>query len=154
MNQQGATARTLTLAAGSRIVDEALAAGRALKLKPLSVAVLDAGGHLLAFKREDHSGILRFEVAFGKAWGALGMGRPSRGFEKVAMERPWFVNALVGASGGRLVPVAGGVLVRNADGETIGAVGISGDTSDADEICAIKGIKAAGLVPEPEAPPA
>lgn len=98
--------------------------------------------------------ILRFEVAFGKAWGALGMGRPSRGFEKVAMERPWFVNALVGTSGGRLVPVAGGVLVRNADGETIGAVGISGDTSDADEICAIKGIKAAGLVPEREAPPA
>src|SRR5262252_7817709 len=105
MDQVKTTAETLTLAAASRIVDEALVAGRALKLKPLSVAVLDAGGHLVAFKREDNSGILRFEVAFGKAWGALGLGRPSRGYEQVAKERPWFINSLVGASDGRLVPV-------------------------------------------------
>src|SRR5215470_17143677 len=121
MTQSETNVRTLTLAAASRIVDDALATGRAAKLKPLSVAVLDAGGHLVAFKREDHSGILRFEVAFGKAWGALGLGRPSRGYEKVATERPWFVNALIGASGGRLVPVAGGVLVRNSQGDIIGA---------------------------------
>jgi uncharacterized protein GlcG (DUF336 family) len=154
MDQVKTTAETLTLAAASRIVDEALVAGRALKLKPLSVAVLDAGGHLVAFKREDNSGILRFEVAFGKAWGALGLGRPSRGYEQVAKERPWFINSLVGASDGRLVPVAGGVLVKSAAGGIIGAVGISGDTSDNDEVCAIKGIQAVGLISEPELPPA
>jgi uncharacterized protein GlcG (DUF336 family) len=97
---------------------------------------------------------LRFEVAFGKAWGALGLGRPSRGYEQVAKERPWFINSLVGASDGRLVPVAGGVLVKSAAGGIIGAVGISGDTSDNDEVCAIKGIQAVGLISEPELPPA
>ncbi|OFZ73239.1 MAG: GlcG protein [Betaproteobacteria bacterium RBG_16_64_9] len=143
----------LTLAQASRILDEALATARAMKMMPMTVAVLDAGGHLIAYKKEDNSGILRFEIAFGKAWGALGMGRPSRMFEQMAQQRAHFVNALAVASGGRLVPVAGGVLIRNSEKRVIGAVGISGDTSDNDEICAIRGIRAAGLVSDPEKEP-
>ena len=99
----------------------------------------------MAFKREDESRILRFEIATGKAWGALGMGVASRKLVDVAAERPVFMNAIIAASGGRLVPVPGGVLIRNSDGQIVGAVGISGDTSDRDEECAISGIEAAGL---------
>jgi uncharacterized protein GlcG (DUF336 family) len=143
----------LTLAHATKIMDEVLAQSRAMKLNPMVVAVLDAGGHLISYKREDQSAILRFEVAFGKAWGALGMGRPSRAFGQMATERPHFVNSLAAVSGGRLVPVAGGVLIRNSEKRIIGAVGTSGDTSDNDEAVAIKAIKAAGLVSDPENPP-
>src|SRR5712691_10242684 len=125
----------LTLAQASTIVDAALKTGREHKFMPLSVAVLDAGGHLVAFKREDKSGILRFDIAFGKAWGALGMGLGSR--------------TLAAVSDGRLVPGPAGVLIRDKDGDVIGAVGISGDTADNDEICAIAGVQAAGLTPDP-----
>src|SRR4051794_38977840 len=103
----------LTLAHANKIADEVLSQSRALKLNAMVVAVLDAGGQLIVYKREDNSALLRFEIAFGKAWGSLGMGRPSRAFGQMATERPHFVNSLVGASGGRLVPVAGGVLIRN-----------------------------------------
>ena len=144
----------LTLAHASKIIDEALAQSRSLKLNPMVVAVLDAGGQLVAYKREDNSALLRFEVAFGKAWGALGMGRPSRAFGAMATERPHFVNSLAAASGGRLIPVAGGVLIRNAEKRIIGAVGTSGDTSDNDETVAIRAIKAAGLASDPENAPA
>ncbi|MCC6472235.1 MAG: heme-binding protein [Burkholderiales bacterium] len=143
----------LTLAHAGRIVDESLAVARAMNLNPMSVAVLDAGGQLVAFKREDNSSILRFEVAFGKAWGSLGMGRSSRGLEQMAKDRPHFANSLAAASLGRLVPVAGGVLIRNSDKRVIGAVGVTGDTSDNDEICAIRAIKSAGLAPDPEKEP-
>ena len=136
---------TLTLETACTVVDAALAHGRRLKLAPLSVAVLDAGGHLVAFKREDRSGILRFDVAFGKAWGALGLGFGSRELLARATANPSFVAAIATASGGRLVPVPGGVLVLDA-GAVIGAVGISGDLSDQDEACAVTGIEAAGLV--------
>ena len=152
MGSTDTSVHTVTLAIASKILDEALAAGRAMKLQPLSVAVLDGGGQLIAFKREDNSSLLRFEIAFGKAWASLGMGRPSRGFEKLALDRPHFVNSLVGASGGRFVPVAGGVLIRNEGGKIIGAVGISGDTSDNDEKCAIQGIQSAGLISDPKSP--
>ncbi len=135
----------LSLALATTIVDTALATGRRRRYQPLTVVVLDAGGHLIAAKREDRSGILRFEIAFGKAWGALGMGRPARDFEQMAQNRPAFIAALTAASGGRLIPVAGGVLVTGGDGDVLGAVGISGDTSDADERCAIEGIHAAGF---------
>ena len=127
---------TLTLDQANAIVAAALARGAALGLNPLSVAVLDAGGHLVAFQRQDNSSIMRFEIAIGKAWGALGMGRSSRGLAQIAAERPAFVNSLMAASGGRVVPVPGGVLVADAAGATIGAVGITGDTSDNDEDCA------------------
>jgi uncharacterized protein GlcG (DUF336 family) len=144
----------LTLAQANKIADEVLSQSRAMKLNPMVVAVLDAGGQLIVYKREDNSALLRFEVAFGKAWGSLGMGRPSRAFGVMATERPHFVNSLVGASGGRLVPVAGGVLIRNSEKRIIGAVGTSGDTSDNDEIVAIKAIKSVGLASDPENPPA
>ena len=141
----------LTLAQASTILDAALAKGRELGLAPLTVAVLDAGGHLVAFKREDRSGILRFDIAFGKAWGGLGMGFGSRGLVARAESQPTFITAIAAASGGRVVAVPGGVLIQDAEGEVLGAVGISGDTSDNDEACALAGIAAAGLVAKPGA---
>ena len=99
----------------------------------------------MAFKREDRSGILRFDIAFGKAWGALGMGFGSRELADRAGKNPLFFGVLATVSQGRLVPVPGGVLIKDAAGSVLGAVGISGDTSDKDEVCAIAGIEAAGL---------
>jgi uncharacterized protein GlcG (DUF336 family) len=136
---------SITLAAASTIVDTALKKGRELKLKPLVVAVLDAGGHLVAYKREDKSTIMRFEIATGKAYGALGVGFGSRGLFERAQKNPLFVQMLGMLSGGRVMGVPGGVLILDGNGDTIGAVGISGDTSDNDEACALAGIEAAGL---------
>lgn len=133
----------LTLHFADTLIDAALKKGRELKLAPLTVAVLDAGGHLVALKREDHSGIIRAEIASGKAYGALGMGFDSRELGERSQKMPVFFGALAAASGGRMVPVAGGVLIRDADNHVIGAVGISGDTSDNDEVCALAGIAAA-----------
>jgi 3-hydroxyisobutyrate dehydrogenase len=141
----GRTLRTLTLTQAGRIVDGALQKGRELKCAPLSVAVLDAGGHLVAFKREDRSGIMRHDIAVGKAWGALGMGFGSRELFERATKQPMFITALTAVSAGRLVPVPGGVLIKDAAGETVGGVGVSGDASDRDELCAVAGIEAAGL---------
>jgi uncharacterized protein GlcG (DUF336 family) len=138
----------LSLAAASIIVDMALAEGRAREYQPLTVAVLDAGGHLVALKREDKSSLLRPQIATAKAWGALGMGFGSRELERRAQKAPAFFNVLTELADGRMVPVAGGVLIRNAGDEIIGSVGISGDTSVNDELCAVAGIKAAGLVPD------
>jgi uncharacterized protein GlcG (DUF336 family) len=139
----------LTLAQASIIVDTALKKGRETGCAPLTVSVLDAGGHLVAFKREDRSGILRFDIAFGKAWGALGMGFGSRTLFERSANTPVFFTALAAASGGRLVPNPGGVLIKDASGDILGAVGISGDTSDKDEACAIAGVEAAGLKADP-----
>jgi uncharacterized protein GlcG (DUF336 family) len=137
----------LTLAQASIIVDQALARGRALTLAPLTVVVLDAGGHLKAAKREDNSSLLRENIATGKAWGVLGMGFGGRELARRAGKAPpGFFGALSDMSGGRMVPVPGGVLIRADDGAIIGSVGISGDTSEKDEDCAVHGIKAAGLV--------
>lgn len=143
---------SLPLEKADLIIDEALRLGRAETLLPLTVVVLDAGGKLVAVKSEDGSGILRFDVAFGKAWGALGMGISSRLIRDRLANRPTFQAALATASDGRLIPVPGGVLIRGADAVTIGAVGISGDTSDKDEYCAIEAIRFAGLFSEPNAP--
>ena len=138
---------SVTLAQASTIVDVALKKGRETNCAPLTVAVLDAGGHLVAFKREDKSGILRFDIAFGKAWGALGMGFPSRTLGERAEKYPVFFQTIAVVSQGRFVAAAGGVLIRDGDGDIIGAVGISGDNSDKDEVCAVAGIQAAGLKP-------
>ncbi len=143
---------SLPLETASRIVDEALRLGRAEELLPLTVAVLDGGGRMVAMKGEDGSGILRFEIAFGKAWGALGMGISSRLIRDRLSSRPTFQSALATAADGRLIPVPGGVLIRDDAGTTIGAVGISGDTSDKDEYCAILAIHSAGLASEPAGP--
>jgi uncharacterized protein GlcG (DUF336 family) len=139
---------TLTLAHAMTIVESALKKGRETGCAPLAIAVLDAGGHLKTFAREDEAGILRPQIAIGKAWGALGMGLGSRAFAKRIAEQPGapsFFNALAAMSEGRVVPVPGGVLIRDASRAVIGAVGISGDTSDKDEVCALAGIAAAGL---------
>ena len=136
---------SVTLAQASTIVDVALKKAREMNLVPMTVAVLDAGGHLVAFKREDKSGILRYDIAYGKAWGVLGMGFGSRTLFERAANTPQFFNALYAASGGRVVTNPGGVLIRDAGG-VIGAVGISGDVSDKDEACALAGIAAARLV--------
>jgi uncharacterized protein GlcG (DUF336 family) len=136
----------LTLDQASIIVDKALEKGRELGLKPLTVTVLDGGGQLKAMKREDGSSLLRPEIAGGKAWGVLGMGFGGREFARRAAANPAFIQALSVASGGRIVPVPGGVLIRDRAGEVVGAVGISGDTSDNDEACAVYGVGGAGLV--------
>ena len=141
---------SLPLEKANVIVDEALKIGRENNMLPLTVSVLDSGGHLLSFQREDGSGILRVDIASGKAWGALGMGISSRTIRDRGKDRLAIQNAIATASKGRLIPVPGGVLICNHDGQVLGSVGISGDTSERDEYCAIKAIKSAGLVPNPE----
>jgi uncharacterized protein GlcG (DUF336 family) len=140
---------SVTLAQASTIVDVALKKARDSNLAPLTIAVLDAGGHLVAYKREDESGILRFDIAFGKAWGALGMGFGSRTLAGRAAKTPQFFTMLAAASGGRMITNPGGVLIRDGSGNIIGACGVSGDTSDKDEMCAVSGIEAAGLKADP-----
>ena len=139
----------VTLQQASTIVDAALKKGRETNCAPLTIGVLDVGGHLVAFKRVVKSGILRFDIAFGKAWGALGMGFGSRTLFERAEKTPMFFTTLAAASGGRVVTNPGGVLIKNASGDIIGAVGVSGDTSDKDEACAVAGIEAAGLKADP-----
>lgn len=136
---------TITLDMSGRIIGGALAKGRELGLKPLSVAVLDAGGHLVAFQREDGSSSLRPQMASAKASGALALGVSSRRIAEMAAERPSFVASLAPISLHGVVPAAGGVIVVDGSGTSIGAVGITGDTSDNDEACALAGIAAAGL---------
>jgi uncharacterized protein GlcG (DUF336 family) len=137
---------SLTLDQASEIVDGALAYAAANSFDPLTVAVLDAGGHLVAFKRQDKSGILRPEIAMGKAHGALGFGLDGRALKE---KNPVFLSAVAAASSGRMVPVPGGVLIRDGAGDIIGAVGISGDNSGNDELAAIAGIEGAGLAVTP-----
>jgi len=144
-NINRATMVKLSLKQAQTIVSKTLEKGQELKLSPLTVAVVDDGGSMKAFAREDGPGAaLRPQIATGKAFGAVGMGLSSRAISERVVERPHFGVALVGASDGRLVPVPGGVLIKEGD-EIIGAVGVSGDTSDNDEAAAIAGIEAAGL---------
>lgn len=138
----------LTLNHASIIVDTALKKGRELGLAPLTVVVLDAGGQFKAVKREDNASLLRPEIALGKAWGVLGMGFGGRELQRRAGKAPGFFSALSDMSGGRMVPVPGGVLIRDGSGTIIGSVGISGDLSEKDEECAVAGIQAAGLKPD------
>ncbi|WP_432258376.1 GlcG/HbpS family heme-binding protein [Cupriavidus sp. TMH.W2] len=137
--------QALTISQASAIIDAALHKAHQEKFQPLTVAVLDAGGHLLALKREDGSSILRPQIAHAKAWGVLGMGHGGRGLAERALAAPAFFSALTDISGGRIVPVAGGVLIRDAIGNNVGAIGISGDHPDNDELCAIHGITQVGL---------
>jgi uncharacterized protein GlcG (DUF336 family) len=143
-----------TLAQAEELASATLAHGRSVGAAPLTVAVLDAGGHLVVLKREDGSGILRPQIAVAKAWGALGMGFSSREVGRRAEHQPVFFGALAAVAEGRLAPAAGGVLVRTPDGAVIGAVGVSGDVSDVDEDCALAGVRAVGLRSEPADPPA
>jgi uncharacterized protein GlcG (DUF336 family) len=141
----------LTLEQAQTIVTTALRYAIDHKFQPLAVAVLDARGVLKAYAAQDGTSLRRFEIAQGKAHGALSLGVGSRELAKRAVERPHFIAAVTHAVGGSLIPVPGGVLIRAADSSTIGAVGISGDTSDNDEAAAIAGINAAGLIADPGA---
>jgi uncharacterized protein GlcG (DUF336 family) len=135
----------LTLEIARKILDVALAKGVEKKLKPLVVAVLDARGCIKAMAAQDGTSLLRSEIAHGKAYGALAMGMGSRALFQRAQEQAYFVSAVNTLARGALVPVPGGVLIQDGGGALLGAVGVSGDTSDNDEICAVAGIEAAGL---------
>ena len=137
---------TLDLETARTIVAAARAHGREQGLKPLTVVVLDPGGHVVAVEREDGASIGRFDIGFGKAHGALALGMGSRSIMGRAEQQAYFIAAVTNAVGGSLVPVPGGVLVKDSGGELMGAVGITGDTSDNDEAAAVAGIEAAGLV--------
>jgi uncharacterized protein GlcG (DUF336 family) len=136
----------MLLEQADRIVNGALAKGRELKLAPLTVAVLDAGGHIKVLKRDDGASLLRPEIAIGKAWGVLGMGFGGRELARRAERMPGFFTALNAMSDGRMVALPGGVLIHDAAGRLLGAVGISGDKSENDEICAVEGVRIAGLI--------
>lgn len=135
----------ITLAQANQIVEGAFAKARELSLKPLGVVVLDAGGHLIAFQRQDGASTGRLQLATGKAAGALFLGISSRKIGDMVADRPIFVASLGAIAPAGVVPAAGGVLIVDSEGATIGAVGISGDLSDKDELCTLAGIEAAGL---------
>jgi uncharacterized protein GlcG (DUF336 family) len=144
-------AAAITLGDARTIVETALEHARSGRFPPMTVAVLDAAGEPVAFAREDGSSLLRERIARGKAHGALHMGVGSRALAARAVTHPAFVNSLVSLAGGDLVPVPGGVLIRDENNDLIGAVGVSGHLSDADETCAIAGITGAGLRADPGA---
>ncbi|TCM20714.1 uncharacterized protein GlcG (DUF336 family) [Novosphingobium sp. PhB165] len=135
----------IELAQARAVIAAARAKGRELGLNPLTVVILDPGGHLVALEREDNSGFGRPDIALGKAAGALAMGVSSRKLGDMAAERPQFMGALSSAWNGKLIPAAGGVLIRSQAGVLLGAIGVSGDVSDQDEATAFAGIEAAGL---------
>jgi uncharacterized protein GlcG (DUF336 family) len=136
----------LSLETALDITRHALVASRELSTAPLTIAVLDAGGHLLSLQREDGASMLRPQIAIGKAWGAVALGKSSRVLAADAQQRPSFIAAVNTLAQGNVVPAPGGVLIRNSANEVIGAIGISGDASDIDEQCAIRGVQALGLV--------
>ena len=135
----------LTLDVARKILDAALAEATAKKIKPLVVTVLDARGCVKALAAQDGTSLMRGEIAHGKAYGALALGIGSRAIFTRAQEQPYFIDAVNTLAQGRMVPVPGGVLIHDTSGALLGAIGISGDTSDNDEICALAGIAAAGL---------
>ena len=138
----------LTLDVARKILDAALAKAVEKKIKPLVITVLDARGAVKVTAAQDGTSLMRAEIAHGKAYGALALGMGSRALHQRAQEQPYFISAMNGLAQGSLVPVPGGVLIQK-DGALLGAVGVSGDTSDNDEICAIAGIEAAGLKANP-----
>lgn len=134
----------LTLTQANHIINTAIHVARELNMSPITVVVLDNAGHLKAMQREDGASMIRQKIATAKAWGAVNMGVSSRSLAAVAEQRPDFMNALIDVSEGQIMPVPGGVLIRDQDNNLIGAVGISGDKSDQDERCAIAGVEAVG----------
>ena len=137
---------TLTLAQANQIISGALAQSKSAGYKPMGIVVLDDGGNIKAFAREDGASMFRFDVAQGKAWGAIGMGASSRVLGERARDNPNFFVSLAAASGGKFLPQTGAVLIKNAAGEVLGAAGASGGTGDEDEAICMAGVMAAGLV--------
>ena len=148
------TLQNINLETALKMAQAALAKGREAKMAPLVVAVLDVRGVLKAYLAEEGTSLYRFQIAQGKAMGALGMGFGGQELERRAGQAPMFIHAVQALTEGNMVPVRGGVLIRNAKGELLGAMGISGDTSPNDEICAVSGITSAGLVADCGAPTA
>ena len=136
----------LTLEIARKIIDAALSKAGEMKLKPMAIVILDTRGCLKAAAAQDGTSLLRSEIAHGKAYGALALGMGSRAIFKRANEQPYFVDAINTMARGALVPVPGGVLIKDKAGTLLGALGLSGDTSDNDEICGFAAIEAAGLV--------
>ena len=136
----------ITLSQSRTLIDAALSKGRTLDLKPLSVVVLDPRAAMVAMMSEDGVSQMRARIAYGKANAAIGLGMGTRALMNRAEQQAYFIQAVNGVAGGDMVPVPGGVLIQNADGVLLGAVGISGDTSDNDEAAAVAGIEAAGLI--------
>ncbi len=136
---------SLTLAQANRIIEVALSRAREMKVKPLSVAVLDAAGHVRSLQREDGASMFRNDVAVGKAWAAVGMGVASRTLLQRAKENPSFFGALSATAQGKFLPQTGAVVIKDKDGTVLGAVGASGGTGDEDEAVCIAGVEAAGL---------
>jgi uncharacterized protein GlcG (DUF336 family) len=136
---------SLSLAQANQILAGALAKSKASGFKPMGVAVLDDAGHLKAFAREDGASMFRFEVAQGKAWGAVGMGASSRTLMQRAQDNPNFFVSLAATAGGKFLPQTGAVLIQDAAGNVLGAVGASGGTGDEDELICIAGVESAGL---------
>ncbi|MGZ4969495.1 MAG: GlcG/HbpS family heme-binding protein [Methylobacter sp.] len=136
----------LTLEKANIIINTATNKARKLNMEPITVVVLDEAGHLKAMQREDGATMIREQIATAKAWGAVSMGISSRSLASVAEKRPDFMNALLNMADGKIMPVPGGVLIRDTKNNLIGAVGISGDISDQDERCAIAGIEAVGFI--------
>jgi uncharacterized protein GlcG (DUF336 family) len=135
----------ITLEQAKTIIAGAFAKGKSISLKPLSVAVLDPGGHLIAFERQDGASTLRHAIATGKAAGAIALGVSSRKIGDMALERPSFVAALNAIAPAGVVPAAGGLVIIDTNDEPLGAVGVTGDTSDNDELCAIVALEVTGL---------
>ncbi len=137
---------TLSLAQANRIIEVALAKAHEMKVKPLSVAVLDASGHVRSLQRQDGASMFRNDVAIGKAWAAVGMGVASRALLQRAKENPHFFGALSATAQGKFLPQTGAVVIKDKDGTVLGAVGASGGTGDEDEAVCIAGVEAVGLV--------
>lgn len=135
----------ISLDQANAIIKAAFVKGAELGLQPLSIVVLDAGGHPIAFQLQDGASTLRFAIAAGKAGGALALGQSSRNVAEIAADRPNFIASLGPLSPHGVVPAAGGIIVVDEDGRPVGAVGVTGDTSNNDELCALAGVAAAGL---------
>ncbi len=135
----------ITLDQANRIIAAILKRGAEVECRPLSVIVVEPGCKVKAFQKEDGSSMIRFEMAYGKAYAALAMGRSSKLVRIRAEERPIFMRYLISASGEQIFPEGGGLQIRDRDGAVIGAVGVTGDTEDRDEELAAYGIRAAGL---------
>ena len=135
----------ITLAQADRLIDAILARGAELDCRPLAVIVVEPGCKVKAFKKEDGSSMIRYEMAYGKAYAALAMGRSSKLVKQRAEEKPMFMRYLIAASGEQIFPEGGGLQIRNAAGEVIGAVGVTGDSEERDEELAVHGIRAIGL---------
>ncbi|MHA6493444.1 GlcG/HbpS family heme-binding protein [Pseudomonas borbori] len=145
LNLNTLSSNTLNLDTATRISSHVLSIGRELSASPLTVAVLDSGGHLISLQREDGASLLRPQIAIGKAWGALALGKGSRAIAADAQQRPAFIGAVNNLANGQLIPAPGGVLIRDGQGNVVGAVGITGDTSDIDEQCAVGALQALGM---------